>query len=100
MGPAAVGLTPPAIEDCRRCQVAGAMIEELAGQGSWRHSVLRFFGRDPGGGLHHAVESPPPCPWAGVAPRIQVHHDEAGVAGGKFVRAEPKPVQAARHPGR
>jgi hypothetical protein len=61
-------------------QVAGAVVEELAGKRSQLVPVAGRARGQPGRRLHHAVEAPTAAPGTRMAPRVEDHDDRPGVA--------------------
>src|SRR5262245_15278267 len=91
-------LPPQSIKRGGRCEVAGAVIEQLAWQRAGHRVIvfrLRFEPPDAGRDLDDAVESSTRRPWTCVAPSCKLHDDESGIALDDAGRRETKRIECA-----
>ena len=95
-GAAVAVLAAQTIESGRGGQVAGAVIEELAGKRTRLDPVGRLAGSEPGGRLNHAVEPTTSRPRTVMTPGVDDHDNRTWVALGDLLGREPKAVQGAR----
>src|SRR6202034_3529712 len=95
-GTTVVVLAAQAVESGGRGQIAGAVIEELAGKRARFGPSGMLASCEPGHRLDHAVEAPTVGPRSVVTPRVDDHDDGTWVSFGDLLRREPEAVQGTR----
>src|SRR6476646_2288117 len=88
-------LAADAVERGGRGEVAGAMVQELAGQRTGLRTVGGLHAGDACGGLYNAVEAAPVGPRPAMTPCAHEHDHESRMSLRELVLGQPEAIERA-----